>query len=85
MIFRLSNKVVQVYFNDKSELMLTSCTKQAVFINKHREFSVYALATAMESNNKELTKRLRYTKEILTNMLQNPAKSKNETQRNTKH
>ena len=69
-IFRLSNKVVQVYFQDKSELMLCSGTKQVVYIDKKGNISVFPLASAMESGNKEMTKRLRYTKEILTTMLQ---------------
>ena len=69
-IFRLSNKVVQVYFQDKSELMLCSGTKQVVYIDKSSKITVFPLATAMESGNREMTKRLRYTKEILTNMLQ---------------
>ncbi|OMJ71749.1 hypothetical protein SteCoe_29968 [Stentor coeruleus] len=77
MIFRLSNKVVQVHFTDKSELMLCSTNKMVIYVNKHGEISSYTLATAMESNNKEMTKRLKYTKEILTTMLQNPAQSKN--------
>jgi polo-like kinase 1 len=78
MIFRLSNKVVQVHFQDKSELMLCSSNKQAVYINKKSEINVYPLATAMESPNKEMSKRLKYTKEILTTMLQNPGGTKNE-------
>ncbi|OMJ72607.1 hypothetical protein SteCoe_28905 [Stentor coeruleus] len=78
MIFRLSNKVVQVYFQDKTELMLCSGTKQVVYIDKTSKITVFPLATAMESGNKEMTKRLRYTKEILTNMLQ-PAEGKIET------
>ena len=69
-IFRLSNKVVQVYFQDKTELMLYSGTKQVVYIDKSSKITVFPLATAMESGNREMTKRLRYTKEILTNMLQ---------------
>jgi polo-like kinase 1 len=75
-IFRLSNKVVQVYFQDKTELMLCSGTKQVVYIDKTANISVFPLATAMESGNREMTKRLRYTKEILTNMLQPPVETK---------
>jgi POLO box duplicated region. len=76
MIFRLSNKVVQVYFQDKTELMLCSGTKQVVYIDKTSAITVFPLATAMDSGNREMTKRLRYTKEILTNMLQPPGESK---------
>ena len=82
MIFRLSNKIVQVYFQDKSELMLCSDTKQVVYVNKHGEIVVHPLATAMESNNKELTKRLKYTREILTTMLQPPGSTKSNSPRN---
>ncbi|CAG9316871.1 unnamed protein product [Blepharisma stoltei] len=69
-LFRLSNKVVQVNFQDKTELILCSESKVVTYMNKLGERSVYPLNTAMESGNNEMTKRLRYTKEVLTNMLQ---------------
>ena len=75
-IFRLSNKIVQVFFQDKTELMLCSGTKQVVYLDKTANITVFPLATAMDSGNREMTKRLRYTKEILTNMLQPPGESK---------
>ena len=56
--------------------MLSSGTKQVVYLDKSANITVFPLATAMESGNKEMTKRLRYTKEILTNMLQPPQESK---------
>ena len=68
-IFRLSNKLVQVYFQDKSELMLCSDTKHVVYINKHGEIASSALCNALDNGNKEMNKRLRYTKEIITTML----------------
>ena len=40
-------------------------------INKKGERSNYPLATALESSNQEMAKRLKYTKEILTHMLNN--------------
>ena len=40
------------------------------YVNKKAERSQYPLATAMESTNLEMAKRLKYTKDILTNMLQ---------------
>ena len=82
MIFRLSNKVVQVYFQDKSELMLCSANKQLVYINKNAEAAIFPLSTAMESNNKEMTKRLKYTKEILTTMLQPVGGAKSDSVKN---
>ena len=70
MFFRLSNRVVQVAFLDKSELLLCSDKKIVIFVDKKGLISEHNLATAMESPDKELTKRLRYSKEVLTTMLQ---------------
>lgn len=68
-IFRLSTKIVQVYFQDKSELMLCSDTKYVVYISKYGEIVSSALINALDCGNKEMSKRLRYTKEIITTML----------------
>ena len=38
-------------------------------MNKKGEKTNYPLQTALESSNQEMTKRLKYTKEILTHML----------------
>jgi polo-like kinase 1 len=42
-VFRLSNKVVQVIFEDKSELIMSSVTKKVSFKNKKGEKSCYLL------------------------------------------
>ena len=70
-MFRLSNKIVQVNFTDKTEIILSSELKMVTYVNKKSERSNYPLATALESSNTEMAKRLRYTKEILTHMLNN--------------
>ena len=71
-MFRLSNRIVQVNFTDKTEVILSSEQKMLTYVNKKAERSNYPLATALESNNMEMTKRLKYTKEILAHMLNNP-------------
>jgi len=68
-MFRLSNKVVQVNFQDHTEIMLSSETKMVTYVNKKSERSTYPLSSAMESSNIEMVKRLKYTKDILTHML----------------
>ena len=68
-IFRLSTKIVQVYFQDKSELMLCSDTKFVVYINKHGEITSSGLANALDCGNKEMARRLRYTKEMIATLL----------------
>ncbi|CAK89304.1 unnamed protein product (macronuclear) [Paramecium tetraurelia] len=68
-MFRLSNKIVQVNFTDKTEIILSSEHKMVTYVNKTGERSYYPLATALDSQNTEMAKRLKYTKEILTHML----------------
>ena len=68
-LFRLSNKIVQVNFTDKTEVILSSEHKMLTYVNKKAERSNYPLATAVESSNTEMTKRLKYTKEILAHMV----------------
>jgi polo-like kinase 1 len=70
-MFRLSNKIVQVDFQDKTQIILSSESKLVTYVNKKGEQSQYPIATALESDNAEMAKRLKYTKEILTHMLNN--------------
>ena len=68
-MFRLSNKIVQVCFQDHTEIILCSESKVVTYANKKGERLTYPLANALESTNFEMTKRLKYTKDILTHML----------------
>jgi polo-like kinase 1 len=70
-MFRLSNKIVQVDFQDKTQIILSSESRLVTYVNKKGEKSEYPIATALESENAEMAKRLKYTKEILTHMLNN--------------
>lgn len=72
-MFRLSNKIVQVKFQDHTEIILSSETKVVTYMNKKGERQSYQLSTAMESSNMEMVKRLKYTKDILTHMLNSNA------------
>ena len=69
MIFRLTNKVIQVCFRDTTELLLSSEKKYVTFVNKMKENLSFPLSTAMDCGNKQLIKRLKYSKEVLTTML----------------
>ena len=68
-MFRLSNKIVQVCFQDHTEIILSSESRIVTYVNKKGERSTYPLSTALENSNFEMTKRLKYTKDILTHML----------------
>ena len=68
-MFRLSNKVVQVIFQDQTEILLSSEQRVVTYVNKKHERLNYPLSSALESNNQEMGKRLKYTKDILTQLL----------------
>lgn len=70
-MFRLSNKIVQVNFQDHTEILLNSESRLVTYVNKKSERQTLPLNVALESNNAEMTKRLKYTKDILTHMLNN--------------
>ena len=61
-LFRLSNKIVQVSFLDQTEILLSSETKIVTYMDKKGQRIVYPLSSALESDNHEMTKRLKYTK-----------------------
>lgn len=69
LIFRLNNRVVQVHFEDHTEILLSSETKQVTYVNKKADRTLYALSSAMESTNLEMVKRLKYCKDVLAQML----------------
>jgi polo-like kinase 1 len=68
-MFRLSNKIVQVNFEDHTEIILNSESREVTYVNKKGVRASYPLTTALESTNVEMAKRLKYTKDILTHML----------------
>ncbi|KAL4504560.1 hypothetical protein ABPG72_010006 [Tetrahymena utriculariae] len=70
-MFRLSNKIVQVSFQDKTEILLSSENKMVTYVDRKGTRTDYPLSTALESSNTEMSKRLKYTKDILTHMLNN--------------
>ena len=88
-MFRLSNKIVQVCFQDKTEIILSSESRVVTYCNKKGERMTYPLSTALEMSNYEMTKRLKYTKDILTHMLtmnqqKNAQRNQNNNQDNYK-
>ena len=70
-MFRMSNKVVQVLFQDKTEVILSADLKSVTYVNKVGERTTLKLSDALESSNEEMTKRLKYTKEILVQISSN--------------
>ena len=76
-IFRLSNKAIQVGFKDQTEVILYNDT--VTYKNKKGEISVFKIEEALNNSNYEMNKRIKYTQNILTKMINlNSKKIKNE-------
>ena len=50
-MFRLSNKIVQVNFQDHTEILLNSENRLVTYVNKRGERSIMPLSQALDSNN----------------------------------
>lgn len=81
-MFRLSNKIVQVNFQDHTEIILSSESKEVTYVNKKGERLTYPLTTALDSTDSEMSKRLKYTKDILTHMLSSNQNEKADLKKN---
>lgn len=69
LLFRLSNKIIQVVFVDHTQIILSSETKQLTYVNKLQEKLQFSLNSALQSSNTDMVKRLKYTKDLLSHML----------------
>lgn len=76
-LFRLSNKTIEVVFEDKTEIILNSQKREAVYVNKEGNWETFSLTAALTSNNAEMTKRLKYAKEVLTNVASSGSRTGN--------
>ena len=67
-------------FTDKTKIILSSPNKLVTFVDVAGKQANYPIESAASSNNKEMVKRLKYTKEILGHMLsKTQKKSKKES------
>ena len=69
MIFRFSNKIIQVCFQDRSQIIIHPLNQNITYINKNGEKSIYPLNKGLNSSNHEMNKRVKYTKEVLAHMI----------------
>jgi polo-like kinase 1 len=63
--FELTNKVLQVKFNDQSEVIISRITKYLIYINKKLETSVHSISTIGDNSVPGLNKRIQHIKEVL--------------------
>jgi polo-like kinase 1 len=68
-LFRLSTQTVQIVFFDQTEILLTPDERFVTYVDKHRHRSTFYLNDELVGTNLELAKRLKYSKEILQQLL----------------
>ena len=69
-MLRGSNKVIQIMFQDQSELILCSGSGIVTFVNAKRELTTVSMANpSLEFDDPSLFKRLQYAKEVLVQMM----------------
>ena len=68
-IFRFSNKVIQVCFKDNTQLIIHPLNQTVTYINKAEEKIKYPINKSLNTPNSEMNKRVKYTKEVLAHMV----------------
>jgi len=67
--FRLSDNTVQIVFYDHTEVLLTPDERHITYVDKQRNRKTYYLTDELVGYNSEIAKRLKYTKEILQQLV----------------
>lgn len=67
--FRLSDQTVQIVFYDHTEVILTPDERHVTYVDKGKNRNTYFLTDELVGCNAEIAKRLRYTKEILQQLV----------------
>lgn len=68
-LFRLSNKIIEVMFEDKSEIIFSSQKREAIYVSKEGNWETFSLTSTLNTNNSEMSKRFKYAKELLKNII----------------
>lgn len=68
-LFRFADKSVQVSFQDQTEVILSNEAKTITYVNKKHERISMQMNKAMESADPEMSKRVKYTRDILNYMM----------------
>ena len=69
MLFRFTNKVIQMVFMDHTEIVLSGDSKVVTYVDKAGKRQGYSLEEVMERPVAELGKRFKYLKDVLAHML----------------
>ena len=68
-LFRISNRTVQIVFYDRSEVLLSSEARMVTYVNKQGQRSEHSLDEVLSSGRVDIAKRLKYTKDIMYRLI----------------
>jgi polo-like kinase 1 len=68
-LFRLSNRTVQVVFFDRSEVLLSSEARVVTFVSKAGIRTEHTLEEVLHTGRTDIAKRLKYTKDIMYRLI----------------
>jgi len=68
-LFRLSNRTVQVVFFDRSEVLLSSEARVVTFMDKQGVRTEHSLDEVLRTGRADISKRLKYTKDIMHRLI----------------
>lgn len=68
-LFRLSNRTVQVVFFDRSEVLLSSEARIVTYVSKQGLRSEHSLEEVLQTGRTDIAKRLKYTKDIMYRLI----------------
>lgn len=68
-LFRLSNQTVQIVFYDQTEILLTPDFRYITYVDKTRNRKTFHFNDELVGNNPDFAKRLKYTKEIMHQLI----------------
>lgn len=76
-LFRLSNKLYQVFFKDKTQIILCSETRSFIFKNEIGEKKILPISASLKSGdgNEEIIKKIKFVKDLLTAIYTNNIKT----------
>ena len=69
-MFRLNNKVVQICFQDNSEIILCSDSRLVTYVNRMGLRKTMTLQESLDSTDTEMVKRLKYAKDVVQSMIE---------------
>lgn len=68
-LFRLSNRTVQVVFHDHTEIILSSEARLVTYVDKSQQRSTHSVHEVTADPSCEIAKRLKYTMDILQHLI----------------